>query len=624
MITYKDELFQDMLLHDGQKGMKWGRRRYRNYDGTLTPAGRERYGVGPAVQNVTRKLSRKERKAQKEIARKASVKAAEKAAKQATEESKRAAEEVRQAKEELRKEREDYEQKKASDAAGHATAEGNAQKKLDADLAKMNNDILRETNNRIKLEQEYKSLVHPKDNTQREGFIKRAAANVQNVKGIISNVNDIAKMVTDIKKAFKGDKESQLDLLKKTADIDKLKYDMETRDRSRKKWADDDAKAAADKASSEAKEKADRDSAARTANQEAADRWAAAQAERASAAYGSNSRSDSYDTLRRKNPDYPILALPPGRSEQINKEIRNKSVYTVVNSAKYDNVSDYVSSVKEKPLFSVYNAIKYKDTSQYGSKKKSSINHSENLDEFLEHHGILGMKWGVRRYQNKDGTLTAAGKKRFTNASHEKRDRLLQARKQELLKGKISYAAMSELAQNMLETDFTSKQINDIEKQYCYYLQSALQARNLEHVNEEMYQEKPEGITAVDFVRANNRLFEMNAERDKSFDRWQETFRKDYLDKIGLPKAELDKVGPLTEGVFREALEDHLNKTPLGSAQIRGAPKETAIEFAISERHLGDPNDRLYVSSDAYEIEEYENRHGNGSYQELIEHFKKG
>lgn len=33
-------------------------------------------------------------------------------------------------------------------------------------------------------------------------------------------------------------------------------------------------------------------------------------------------------------------------------------------------------------------------------------------DESLEHHGILGQKWGIRRFQNKDGSLTTAGKNR--------------------------------------------------------------------------------------------------------------------------------------------------------------------------------------------------------------------
>lgn len=40
-------------------------------------------------------------------------------------------------------------------------------------------------------------------------------------------------------------------------------------------------------------------------------------------------------------------------------------------------------------------------------------------DAYLEHHGILGMKWGVRRFQNKDGTLTPKGKKRYSDDYRE-------------------------------------------------------------------------------------------------------------------------------------------------------------------------------------------------------------
>ena len=37
-------------------------------------------------------------------------------------------------------------------------------------------------------------------------------------------------------------------------------------------------------------------------------------------------------------------------------------------------------------------------------------------DEELYHHGIKGMRWGIRRYQNPDGSLTSAGRKHLEKA----------------------------------------------------------------------------------------------------------------------------------------------------------------------------------------------------------------
>ena len=37
------------------------------------------------------------------------------------------------------------------------------------------------------------------------------------------------------------------------------------------------------------------------------------------------------------------------------------------------------------------------------------------IDGTLYHHGIMGQKWGRRRFQNEDGSLTPGGERKFKN-----------------------------------------------------------------------------------------------------------------------------------------------------------------------------------------------------------------
>lgn len=54
----------------------------------------------------------------------------------------------------------------------------------------------------------------------------------------------------------------------------------------------------------------------------------------------------------------------------------------------------------------------------------------------LTHHGIKGQKWGVRRYQNSDGSLTPAGKKRYGDISYDERNHKIKDERKRTIKNR--------------------------------------------------------------------------------------------------------------------------------------------------------------------------------------------
>lgn len=82
----------------------------------------------------------------------------------------------------------------------------------------------------------------------------------------------------------------------------------------------------------------------------------------------------------------------------------------------------------------------------------------------LYHYGVLGMKWGVRRYRNKDGSLTSAGKRRSkTDSWSEDAKAAYELKKKKI--GQMSNAELRKLNERQqLERTYSSMNPNHVKK----------------------------------------------------------------------------------------------------------------------------------------------------------------
>lgn len=109
----------------------------------------------------------------------------------------------------------------------------------------------------------------------------------------------------------------------------------------------------------------------------------------------------------------------------------------------------------------------------------------------LQHHGIPGMKWGIRRYQNKDGSLTAAGKKRYEKelAKLKEEQRILNNKKKTQAKIDKLVAMRKNIDETKAELGETPK-TSKIKEKFTQTKEEKASKRKLKDLSDEELQAK--------------------------------------------------------------------------------------------------------------------------------------
>lgn len=138
---------------------------------------------------------------------------------------------------------------------------------------------------------------------------------------------------------------------------------------------------------------------------------------------------------------------------------------------------------------------------------------------YLAHHGIKGQKWGVRRFQNPDGTLTAAGQKRYygqiQNAENKNRKYMI----------KNGYSKAHQNVESVKKKIFDDELSKSKE-----YLQYKKALNETEDAEDKMYSSAfYNGTQSKAFEAAAKKYGDAKSREEKSLEKYDAIIGKTYL-----------------------------------------------------------------------------------------------
>lgn len=216
----------------------------------------------------------------------------------------------------------------------------------------------------------------------------------------------------------------------------------------------------------------------------------------------------------------------------------------------------------------------------------------------LYHHGIKGQRWGIRRYQKKDGSLTPAGKKRYydTPELNKQRGELDRAKSALRSSRKAHYLAANNL--NIDYTDANLKAMQKAERDVIFSRAAYRRSKLKYNTNKEAARIRDEG---VEFKNKSKHRLQLE-EQFKKTGMTNEQAQAAANNRIRTEKI-LAASAALTVGACALYVANHYRKERIDGV-IKAGETLQRIEMQDTGGKL---HDTFYVAQGKHDMKRYEN-----------------